>query len=77
MSVLYETGTPAWDVGIILTRHGDGHNKTQHRDFTVCMRVVALRRTTGQNAASRLEQALAVPCTCGAGDSPAERTSLR
>lgn len=78
MSVLYEKGSAAWDIGVILTRHGDGRVRTQNGDYLACARLADIRRTAGHpDAQHRLRLALAVPCTCGAGDSVAEMTSLR
>jgi len=69
----YEKGSPAWDVGIIVTRH--------HVD---CARLADLRRTAAIKSAGgyvtaeeRLSSALTTPCSCGAGDSDAEATSRR
>jgi hypothetical protein len=77
MSVLYEKGSAAWDVSIILTRHGDGRVRTQNGDYLACARLSEVRRTaTWLDSQERLRLALAVPCTCGAGDSIAESTSL-
>lgn len=83
----FESGTPAWDLGIMLTRHGTGYSRNQNGTTHVCARVAELHRTattatareTGQvfAAETRLELALAVECTCGAGDSDAETTSYR
>lgn len=63
---------------MLLTRHNDGHTKGQHGDFAPCARVLDLRRTAAQHIPghTRLAQALAVACTCGAGDSEGERSSL-
>lgn len=78
MSTLYEKGTAAWDIGVCLTRHGDGMVRTQAGDTRMCARYAELQRTAGQpNAEERLRLALLVECSCGAGDSVAETTSLR
>lgn len=69
MSVLYEKGNAAWDIGMVMTRHAPG-----------CQRVVNLRLTAvshRHDGVERLTRALATQCTCAAGDSDAERTSLR
>ena len=68
----YEKGHAAWDIGLILTRHSITRG-------SVCARVIELRRSvlTQLRPAERLQSALRVPCTCGAGDSEAERTSIR
>lgn len=70
----YEKGTPSWDISAILTRH-----QTLPLDDTACARVVELRSTalSGMPAQHRLERALNTECSCGVGDSDAERTSLR
>lgn len=68
----YEKGTPAWDIGMILTLHSsEAHGAAKN-----CARVVSLLNTKGKPGAERLTAALATRCTCGKGDSPAERTSL-
>ena len=70
----YEKGTPAWDMGSILTRH------TAHvLDESACSKVKYLRETASvrMNPSDRLKTALETPCTCGAGDDMSERTSLR
>lgn len=69
----YEKGSASWDIGQIMTRHG-----AHKPEATVCARVACLRRTayTYTPAPDRLRQALDTPCTCGAGDSVSERTSL-
>lgn len=72
MSTGYESGTPQWDITMILTRH-----KTLPLNQEPCARVAALRLNAGKAiAAERLEFALKVACTCGAGDSPGEHTSI-
>lgn len=70
----YEKGSPAWDIGHILTVHEAGL-----AGRPLCARVAELRRTAFMRIESglRLRQALDVACTCGNGDSPGERTSLR
>lgn len=80
----YEKGTPSWDIGQILTRHGDGFTKNQLGETNACARVKALRLSNTlttpperrQTPAQRLINTLEVACTCGAGDSDAERTSI-
>ena len=67
----YEKGTPSWDVGMILTRH------FSPLDARACARVQSLRSTVGMLPEDRLAQALATECSCGHGDSDAERTSLK
>lgn len=75
----YEKGSAAWDIGMILTRHGNGTIKTAHHDFAVCARVLDLRGTAARRMSGpeRLAHALAVTCSCGAGDSRLEQTSIR
>lgn len=68
----YEKGSPAWDIGMILTRH----RSIVHGDNSTCVRVVDLQISVGLPAHIRLEKALATPCDCGAGDSETERSSL-
>lgn len=78
MSVLYEKGSAAWDISMILTRHADGYTKSRHGDYAACSRVLELRRTAqDRDAQERLRLALSVVCSCGAGDSSAERSSIR
>lgn len=73
MSVLYEKGTPAWDVGIILTRHSTSLIRPP-----ACARARALELSAGDpDTHRRLREALLIGCTCGKGDSSAESTSLR
>lgn len=74
MAVLYESGTPAWDIGQILTRHA--HALWEDKG-PICARVKKLRANVGAQPHARLRQALETSCDCGAGDSVAERTSLR
>lgn len=62
-----EKGTPAWDIGILLTRHQTVEPS--------CAKVLTLRRNVGQLGHARLAEARKVVCTCGAGDSTAENTS--
>jgi len=64
----YEKGTASWDISSILTRH--------HVD---CLRSYSLRSTAqrGYKSTERLDMALNSKCTCQAGDSEAETTSLR
>lgn len=69
----YEKGSPAWDIGIILTRH----KSRLHGDATDCARVMRLRYTIGRPSRERLDSALSVGCTCGKGDSTAEQTTYR
>lgn len=66
----YEKGSPAWDIGTILTRH--------RTTGTACARVSELRSHAfqGIQPRERLRRALNTDCTCGAGDSSAEITSL-
>lgn len=66
----YEKGSPAWDIGMILTRH-----KMAGIDGFDCARSRSLRETTGMPSHIRLSKALATPCDCGAGDNNIERTS--
>lgn len=79
----YESGSPSWDLGMILTRHGTGFARNEDGTTGLCARVTELRRTAGPSNASgltaeaRLKLALAVECSCGAGDSDAETTSHR
>ena len=80
MSVLYEKGSAEWDIGIVLTRHGDGRTRTQSGDYLPCARrseLVNSASLPGVTAQERLHRALAMKCTCGAGDSSAEQSSLR
>jgi hypothetical protein len=74
----YEKGTPAWDIGMILTRHADGLHKGQNGKVMSCARVISLRRTahSPMTSSERLAGALAHVCDCGAGDSDAERSSI-
>lgn len=82
LSIIYEKGTPAWDIGQILTRHHQDHGGN-----SPCARVTVLRRSANpardasglqrMTAAERLDQALRTECTCGADDSPAETTSIK
>lgn len=74
----YERGTPAWDLGIALTRHNDGITKGQNGTLIPCARVENILSTVGHGLSSgqRLDSALATECTCGAGDSQSEATSL-
>lgn len=74
----YERGTASWDIGMVLTRHGNGTIKTENGDFSTCARVLDLRRTAHiqMSGVKRLESALNTACTCGAGDSESEETSL-
>lgn len=67
----YEKGSAAWDIGQVLTRHKIGHGMA-------CARVIELRRSAlkGIPAKVRLNKALALPCTCGAGNSMSEQSSL-
>lgn len=64
MSVLYEKGTPAWDIGQILTTHAVG---LPSQNGQVCDKVQSLRNTAlkGMQAADRLSLAEKTPCTCG------------
>jgi len=64
----YEKGTASWDIGQIMTRH--------HED---CVRRHSLRSTAQRSysSAERLDMALNSKCTCEAGDSDTETTSLR
>lgn len=64
----YEKGSPAWDIGIMMTRHPEG-----------CARRSDLHRTQRlrQSGKDRLESAMHVVCSCGAGNSTAETTSLK
>jgi len=64
----YEKGSPAWDIGMVLTRHTDG-----------CERVLALKATAGMHmsGSERLTRAAGIACTCGAGNSPTEHTTER
>lgn len=69
----FEKGSPGWDTGIILTRHTT--------IGVVCARVADLRSTTPIMGSTltpheRLVQALSIECTCGAGDSESEQTSI-
>lgn len=68
----YEKGSPAWDIGQMLTRH-------RTLPTAVCARVVELRRSAhaGETPAARLDRALKTVCDCGAGNSDSEATSLR
>jgi hypothetical protein len=66
MSVLYEKGTPAWDIGQLLTRHAVGLPEHKGR---VCAIVASLRDSVGQPAKERLARAEQVACTCGKDDS--------
>ncbi len=74
----YERGTPAWDLGMCLTRHSDGMTKGEDGTLIPCARVENIRSTVGHGlaASQRLDSALATECTCGAGDSPSESSSL-
>lgn len=80
----YEKGSASWDLGMILTRHGAGITKNQNGTLGVCARVANLRVTADQNmrgikvhsADQRLAMALLVKCTCGAGDSDTEKSSI-
>ena len=80
----YQTGTATWDVGMILTRHGNGFTRNPDGTVAACARVIELRRSAQANLAGeahtpveeRLALALARPCTCGAGDADCERTSV-
>lgn len=69
----YEKGVPAWDIGVILTRH----SSIAHGSKTNCDRVRSLLNSKQRNARERLAMALATACTCGAGDSSAESTTLK
>lgn len=67
-----EKGHAPFDIGQILTRHA---TSGEHP----CARVLELRRSAhsgNEKAEQRLKEALATVCTCGVGDSPAERTSV-
>lgn len=66
----YEKGSPAWDIGIILTRHESGTFGA-----FACAKVVEIRGGGARD--ERLKRAWATECTCGMGDSPAEHTSER
>jgi hypothetical protein len=69
----YQTGTPQWDIAMILTRH-----RTTPLYQMPCARVASLRTSAATaQAADRLSDALKVPCDCGAGDADYERTSVR
>ena len=69
----YEKGSPAWDIGQILTRHASGHFSGE----AVCIRVKILRENARQGTpTARLRAALAVACNCGAGESDSERSSI-
>lgn len=72
----FEKGSAAWDIGIILTRHATGNGATQGQNS--CSRVLSLRITArnGTPAERRLSEALATPCSCDAGDSDSEKTSI-
>lgn len=64
-------GLAEWDIGQILTRHDQSMNSP-------CERVRALWQPDGPRPNDiRLAEALATPCTCGAGDDPSERTSIQ
>ena len=67
MSVLYEKGSPSWDIGMILTRHAAG--LPEHRGH-VCAIVADLRATVGQPAAQRLARAVEVTCDCHQHEQP-------
>lgn len=68
----YQTGTPQWDIAMILTRH-----RTTPLSVPPCARVATLRTSAGTAPAGvRLAQALETACDCGAGDIPSERTSI-
>ncbi len=81
----YEKGSPSWDIGQILTRHGDGILRNPNGEVHTCARVLEIRRTARENlghpglfsSASRLQLALAVKCDCGMGESDVEISSLR
>ncbi len=66
-----EKGHASYDISMVLTRHATFG--------TVCARVLDLRRTAGKGrpGVARLESALKTACTCGAGDSDSERTSVQ
>lgn len=66
----YEKGSPAWDIGMILTRHTDSCSRN------VNLRYTAANRSKFPTGQARLESALATPCDCGAGDNKSERTSI-
>lgn len=68
----YEKGTASWDISTILTLH----DSTVYPHDAACARVQNLRQTTHLHRDRRLHHALATPCSCGAGDSDAERTSI-
>lgn len=74
----FEKGSAAWDIGQALTRHNIGGKRARNGHDLICARVIELRRTalTGIQASVRLSKALAVPCTCGAGNSLSEQSSL-
>lgn len=63
MSVLYEKGTPAWDIGMLLLWHAAG--LPEHRGH-VCPVVAYLREHTyDRDKAKVLQGALQVECDCG------------
>jgi hypothetical protein len=71
--VEYEKGSPAWDIGQILTIHAS----VAHGDSGNCARVTSLLASKHWPAEERLRHALTTPCTCGKGDSSAEHTTER
>jgi hypothetical protein len=78
MSVLYEKGSASWDLGIVPVRHSDGKKRARNGQFVKCARYAEWERTAeDRDAEGRLRLVLLIECTCGAGDSVAEMTSLR
>lgn len=70
----FEKGSPAWDIGMILTRHN-----TAQAGGQPCAMVEELWRTAGMrmSGTQRLAQARMYDCNCGAGESSAETTSIK
>lgn len=74
-----EKGHAPYDISVLLTRHSMGYARSQNGTHGVaCVRVIELRRSAlkGIPAKVRLNKALALPCTCGAGNSMSEQSSL-
>jgi hypothetical protein len=74
----YMKGSAAWDIGQIQTRHSIGRTRARNGSHGVaCARIIELRRSALKSipAEVRLNKALAIPCTCGAGNSMSEQSS--
>jgi len=67
MSVLYEKGSPSWDIGMILTQHAVG--LPEHGGH-ICAIVADLRETAGMPALPRIERAVKITCDCYAQEQP-------